>query len=107
MSIKYVFKSYVGIKINNHFYEHIVKNLKKLNLKKTFIKNIYVDKFKLNKNKNKNKKYVIYFSNPFKKFILKILKNNYKLIKKIIQHYSFIIIKPKVIFKNIVLLKFV
>lgn len=78
VSINYNFKSYTGIEINNDIYKHSVKNCKKLNLKKTFIQNISADKFILDE-----KKYIIYFYNPFKNFILeKFLQNNFKIIKK-------------------------
>lgn len=78
VSFNYNFKSYTGIELNNDVYEHSVKNLKKLNLKKISIQNISADKFVLDE-----KKYIIYFYNPFKNFILeKFLQNNLQIIKK-------------------------
>jgi hypothetical protein len=77
--MKYEFKTYQGIELNKDFYNKSIKNLKKLNLKKkVIIKNISAHKFKL----DSKKKYIIYFYNPFKNFILqKFLRNNIKVIK--------------------------
>jgi tRNA G46 methylase TrmB len=79
VSMKYSFKTYQGIELNKYIYHKSIKNLKKLNLKKeVLIKNISADKFKL----DPNKKYIIYFFNPFKNFILeKFLRNNIKVIR--------------------------
>ena len=79
VSMKYSFKTYQGIELNKDVYYKSIENLKKLNLKKEFlIKNISADEFKL----DPNKKYIIYFFNPFKNFILeKFLINNIDIIR--------------------------
>lgn len=79
VSMKYSFKTYQGIELNKDIYHKSIENLKKLNLKKKIlIQNISADEFKL----DPNKKYIIYFFNPFKNFILeKFLRNNIKVIR--------------------------
>lgn len=78
VSMKYSFITYQGIELNEDAYYKSIKNLKKLNLKKeVLIQNISASEFKL----DSNKKYIIYFYNPFKNYILeKFLRNNIEII---------------------------
>lgn len=79
--LNYDFESYTGIELNNRFYELSKQNLnkKKLRAKKIFLENISAHKFSL----DQNKKYIIFFYNPFDIYILeKFLQKNYHIIKK-------------------------
>ena len=79
--LNYDFESYTGIELNNRFYELSKQNLnkKKLKAKKIFLKNVSAHKFTL----DHNKKYIIFFYNPFDIYILdKFLQKNNHIIKK-------------------------
>lgn len=79
--LNYDFESYTGIELNNRIYELSKQNLnrEKLRAKKIFLENISAHKFSL----DQNKKYIIFFYNPFDIYILeKFLQKNYHIIKK-------------------------
>ena len=79
--LNYNYISYTGIELDNKIYELSKQNLrnKKLKKKKILLKNISAHKYIL----DHDKKYVIFFYNPFDIYILKkFLQNNLHLIKK-------------------------